>query len=103
VADGNGGTQIVGQLNIDMPYAGWLFAFSTAYISYGSGWTDTWTRLYIDGISISGGGGESSWVSATHSGGKEVAAGTHTVRLEFKASSKAHIWDVGIFVIGGFK
>jgi hypothetical protein len=103
IATGNGSTQIVGEIRINMPFAGWLFAFSTGYIAYQSGWTHVETNLAIDGQKFSGGGGGSAWVNAAHSCGTQVNDGIHVITLDFTAGPRAQIGNIGLFVIGGFK
>ncbi|MHB0820130.1 hypothetical protein ACYCFK_17870 [Stutzerimonas stutzeri] len=87
-------------LVITTPQAGWLYASSSGYIGYGQGWGDTDTMLTIDGVEVSGGGGESAWVSVAHSGARYVAAGTHTVELRFRSpSGKATIFSRSLFAM----
>ncbi len=76
-----------------------VFAASTGYIGYGSGWIDVSTRLLINGAVVSSGGGDSAWVNAAHSGGLQCAAGQVTVQLQFAAvDNRARIHGPSLFI-----
>lgn len=82
---GNGSIMSALSLSLYMPEAGTIYASSTGYIGYGSGWQPSvMTQLTIDGSVVSQGGGE-AWVNAAHSGSLQVGAGWHTINLEFRS------------------
>lgn len=88
-------------LYIYMDQSGWLYASSSGYIGYGSGWGQTDTRLLIHGQTVSSGGGASSWVSASHAGAIYVGAGPHRIELQFQSpSGKAQIYGRSLFAMG---
>jgi len=73
-------------LSIYLDQAAWLYAASSGYIGYGTGWSTTNTRLWIDGSVVSEGGGDEAWTNAAHSGAKWAGAGSHTVSLQFRSN-----------------
>lgn len=66
---------------------GYLYASSSGYIGYGRGWGVTSSQLLIAGVDVSGGGGDSAWVNACHSGAVWVPPGVYTVELRFQSPS----------------
>lgn len=88
-----------GTIYLDQP--GMVFASSSGYIAYGKGWVAAASQLLINGVVVSGGGGEEAWINATHSGGLRCGAGPVTVELQFCAlDSRAHIENPTIFIQG---
>lgn len=85
---------------VHMDQPGWLYAASTGYIGYGSGFGNTDSRLLIAGQPVSGGGGDSAWVNAAHSGAVYVGAGSYLVSLQFQSpSGKARMHQRSLFAM----
>lgn len=85
-------------VTLDQP--GWLYACSTGYIAYGNGFGVTDSRLLIAGQEVSGGGGDSAWVNAAHSGAVYVGAGTYKASLQFRSpSGKGRILGRSLFAM----
>lgn len=88
--------QLVCSVSIALDQAGWVYAISTGYLGYGSGWRKAKTCLTIDNVVVSLGGGDSAWVNATHSGAIYISsARTVTARLFFMGE------DSGVRIQGG--
>lgn len=84
---------------ITLDYPGMVFAASTGYIGYGSGWVMARSRLLINGQIVSAGEGDSAWVNAAHSGGRLCQAGQVTVELIFAAQDiRGHIHNPSLFI-----
>lgn len=88
---------------IDLDSPGMVYASSTGYIGYGTGWRTVFTALYINNSLVSNGGGAEAWVNAAHSGGIFCPAGRIYVTLQFNSPSGARIYNPSIFVMGAKK
>ena len=87
-------------LTVSADQGGYLYASSSGLISYGLGWGDTQSELVIAGVSVSYGGGASSWVTTSHSGAVWVPPGTHLVELRFTSpSGKGTIQNRSLFAM----
>lgn len=92
---------VVAQASIYLDQAGWVFAMTSGYLSYGSGWRMAETRLLINGQQVSGGGSDSAWVSAAHAGGIYLSGpGYVTAQLLFSANPGARIANPTVFLMG---
>lgn len=101
---GNNNFLVVCTAVINLDFPGMVFATSTGYISYGTGWRFCETRLRINGAIVASGGGFEAWVNATHSNGKHCDAGTVIVELLFAgADTGVRITNATLFVQAAYK
>ena len=98
--EGNNGASAVATASIYIDQPGMVFAASTGYISYGTGWKNCGTELFINGTSVSAGGGAEAWVNAAHSGGLYCSVGWVTVQLNFNGQPGCRIINPSLFIMG---
>lgn len=101
---GDGNWMTVAEGFIDLTQPGMVFASVSGTLFYGRGWVLAQTRLIIDGIVISTGGGEEAWVNASHSGGKSCTAGRIYAQLQFAGrDDRVQLQNPSVFMMGAKK
>jgi hypothetical protein len=85
-------------ITVDEP--GWLYASSSGFIGYGTGWSFTETALWIGSTRVALGGGAEAWTSAAHSGAIWATPGTYNISLAFRSEGcKGKIVDRCLFAM----
>ena len=97
---GNGGTQYVVSVLVTLDAPGMIYATSSGYISYGTGWTPVEIKLLVNGSVYAVAVSNEGLVTANMAASAPAGAGQYTISLIFTASDKAAINYATLFAMG---